>query len=281
MDRAGDWICGLVFRGVGRGGLVHSMGTHEGLRAVFPLPDCTRAWVTDTAGPRLHRIVAGLATSNYVLANGAGLPIRRLMLKRLSTAFLCGLAIAGQLSGQEVVVARERKPEASEQATRPPERAEPELGASTQTKSHARTDKSTSPAPTLEQMRLAGALAAERQMGRTLQESSTAVGSSSQTATAGNSNASGAVEPTRKETRIEQSSASHASNSRKSEKIAPVRPTMIESGKQEPDASPPGKAEARDGQTIAPQSANRPPRKQETRAKISHGDPFSLEERET
>ena len=82
------------------------------------------------------------------------------MLKRLSTAFLCGLAIAGQVSAQEVVVARERKPEASEQATRPPERAEPELGASTQTKSHARKDKSTSPAPTLEQMRLAGALAA-------------------------------------------------------------------------------------------------------------------------
>src|SRR5439155_27120948 len=100
MDRAGDWICGLVFRGVGRGGLVHSMGTHEGLRAVCSLPDCTRAWVTDTAGPRLHRIVAGLATSNYVLANGAGLLIRRLMLKRLSTAFLCGLAIAGQLSGR-------------------------------------------------------------------------------------------------------------------------------------------------------------------------------------
>ena len=222
-----------------------------------------------------------MATSNYMLANGAGLLIRRLMLKRLSTAFLCGLAIAGQLSGQEVVVARERKPEASEQATRPPQRAEPELGASTQTKSHARKDESTSPAPTLEQMRLAGALAAERQMGRTLQESSTAEGSNSQTATAGNSNASGAVEPTRKETRIEQSSASHASNSQKSEKIAPVRPTMIESGKQGPDASPPGKAEARDGQTIAPQSANRPPRKQETRAKISHGDPFSLEERET
>src|SRR2546430_4820643 len=169
MDRAGDWICGLVFRGVGRGGLVHPMGTHEGLRAVCSLPDCTRAWVTDPAGPRLHRIVAGLVTSNYVLANGAGLLIRRLMLKRVSTAFLCGLAIAGQLSGQEVVVARERKPEASEQATRPPERAEPELGASTQTKSHARTDKSTSPAPTLEQMRLAGAPAPGPTMRRTPQ----------------------------------------------------------------------------------------------------------------
>src|SRR5260370_27363575 len=111
---------------------------------------------------------------NYSLANGVGLLIRRLMLKRLSTAFICSLAIAGQVSGQEVVVARERKPEASEQATRPPQRAEPELGASTQTKSHAPKDKSTSPAPTLEQMRLAGALAAERQMGRTPQESSTA-----------------------------------------------------------------------------------------------------------
>src|SRR5438034_11344034 len=124
MDRAGDWICGLVFRGVGCGGLVHAMGTHEGLRAVCSLPDCTRAWVTDTAGPRLRRIVAGLVTCNYALANGAGLLIRRWMLKRLSTAFLCGLGTAAQLSGQEAGVARDRQPEPSEQPPRRPSRAE-------------------------------------------------------------------------------------------------------------------------------------------------------------
>src|SRR5260370_15391251 len=154
MDRAGDWICGFIFRGVGSGRLVHAMGTQEGLCAVCSLSDCTRARITDTAGSRHHRIVAGSVTCNYTLANGAGLLIRRLMLKRLSTAFLCSLAIAGQVSGQEVVVARQRKPEASEQATRPPQRAEPELRASTQTKSHAPKDKSTSPAPTLVHMRL-------------------------------------------------------------------------------------------------------------------------------
>src|SRR5260370_40902424 len=114
MDRAGDWMCGCIVRGVGSGRLVHALGTHEGLCAVCSLSDCTRVRITDTAGSRHHRIVGGSVTCNYTLANGAGLLIRRLMLKRLSTAFLCSLAIAGQVSAQDVVVAGESKPDASE-----------------------------------------------------------------------------------------------------------------------------------------------------------------------
>jgi hypothetical protein len=188
------------------------------------------------------------------------------MLKRFSTAFLCGLAVAGQMCAQEVVVARETKPDAPKQATRPSEWTEPELGTSTRTKPHVREAKSASAVPTLEQMRMAGALAAERLEGRPLQEASAAGESSSRTARAGTSNAFGAVEPMGKETRVQQTSAPRAPNSRttKSEGIAPVRPTMIESGKQEPEASPPAKAEARGGQATTPQSANRPLRKQET-----------------
>ena len=159
------------------------------------------------------------------------------MLKRLSTALLCGLAVAGQMRAQEVVVAGERKLDAPERATPPSGRMKPQV----------RENKSTPAVPTVEQMRMAGALAAERLNDRPLQETGAAAGSSSQTARAGISNASGAAEPVRKETRVEQTSAPRTPNSQtmKSGGIVPVRPTMIESGKQEADASPPAKRRLR------------------------------------
>jgi murein DD-endopeptidase MepM/ murein hydrolase activator NlpD len=63
------------------------------------------------------------------------------------------------------------------------------------------------------------------------------------------------AERQKKQTRLEQPSVSRASNSKtgKSEGVAPVRPTMIESGKQEPAASHPEETEVRGGQTGAPQ----------------------------
>ena len=107
---------------------------------------------------------------------------------------------------------------------------------------------------------MAGALAAERQknQGR-VEQASTTGGSGLSAAKTG----ALAVEQ-KKETRAEQTNASRASTSQttKSETVAPIRPTMIESGKQEPAASHPAKAEIRDGQPNVPQSANR--RDQET-----------------
>src|SRR5438132_5107735 len=115
-------------------------------------------------------------------------------------------------------------------------------------------------------MRMAGALGAERLNGRTVQEAGAAGGSSSQTPAAETRNAFGAAERMKKETRVEETDASRASNSRttKSEAVGPIRPTMIESGKQEPAASPAAKTGARGERTPAPQSANRSLRKQET-----------------
>jgi len=84
------------------------------------------------------------------------------MLKRLSTALLCGLAVAGQMRAQEVVVAGERKLDAPERATPPSGRMKPQV----------RENKSTPAVPTVEQMRMAGALAAERLNDRPLQETS-------------------------------------------------------------------------------------------------------------
>ncbi len=151
------------------------------------------------------------------------------MLRKVLTALLCGFAIAGQMRAQEVVVARETKPDTPEQGAPTSERTDTESGTSTEAKSQVRKKKSPSAALTVEQMRMAGALAAERLKGRTLQEGGAAGGSSSQTPAAETRNASGAAERVKKETRVEQTDASRASNSRttKSEAVGPIRPTMI------------------------------------------------------
>ncbi len=185
------------------------------------------------------------------------------MLRKVLTVSLCGFAIAGQMRAQEVMVARETKPNTSEQAAPAPERSDVESETSTEAKSQIRKKKSPSAALTVEHMRMAGALAAERLNSRTVQETGA---SSLQTPAVETRNVSGASERKKKETRVEQTDASRASNSRttKSEAAGPIRPTMIESGKQEPAASPAAKTGARGEQTPAPQSANRSLRKQET-----------------
>jgi len=188
------------------------------------------------------------------------------MLRKVFTVLLSGFAIAGQMRAQEVMVPRETKPNTSERAAPASERTNTESGTSTEAKSQVRKKKSSSAALTIEQMRMAGALAAERLKGRTVQEASATGGSSSQTPAAETRSGSVAPERVKKETRVEQTDASRASNSRttKSEAVGPIRPTLIESGKQEPAASPAAKTEARGDQTPAPQSANQSLRKQET-----------------
>src|SRR6266487_3490403 len=168
------------------------------------------------------------------------------MLKKGFTVLLCGFAIAGQMQAQEVVVARETKPDTPEQGAPASERTDAESGTSTEAKSQVRKKKSSSAALTVEQMRMAGALAAERLKGRTVQEASATGGSSSQTPAAETRSASIAPERVKKETRVEQTDASRASNSptRKSEAVGSIRPTLIESGKQEPAASSAAKTEA-------------------------------------
>ena len=187
------------------------------------------------------------------------------MLKNVFIALLCGLALAGQMRAQEVVVAREEKPSASEQAAPVSERTDSESATATRMDTQARKKKSASTALTVEQMRMAGALAAERQKNQARVE---------QTSTTGGSSLQGpktfggtlAAERQKKQTRSEQPSARRMPNSQtgKSEAVGPVRPTMIESGEQEPAASHREKTEVRGEQTGAPQSASRSLRKQTT-----------------
>ena len=190
------------------------------------------------------------------------------MPKRLFTALVCAFAVAGQMRAQEVVVARDAKPNASDRATTTAsERADAESVNAPSTKSQTQKKKSVSTSLTVEQMRKAGALAAEQQKNPArVVQTSTIRTSSSQLAQAEAPKAFRTVEPVKKENRVERASASRASNSRdtKSGAIGPVRPTMIESEKEEPAAPRQEKADAGGGQTSAPQSANQSSRKQET-----------------
>jgi hypothetical protein len=163
------------------------------------------------------------------------------MLKQFFTALLCGLAVAGQMRAQEVVVAREEKPSVSEQAAPVSERIDSESATANRMDTQVRKKKSASTVLTVEQMRMAGALAAERQKNQAQSEQTSETGGPSLQApkTFGGTLA---AEKQKKQTRLEQSSVPRGPNSQtsKSEAVGPVRPTMIESGKQEASRLSPG-----------------------------------------
>jgi hypothetical protein len=189
------------------------------------------------------------------------------MRTKLLTALLCGLAVAGQIRSQEVVVAREAKRTPAEQAMPTAENTNSESGTSTGARPQVHGKKSGFVPLTIEQMRMAGALAAERLKSQARVKQTGVIDSSdSQSARAPVPSASAVAKPARKETRVGQTTTAPVSTSRnpKSEVIGPVRPTMIQSGRAAPDASGPAKAEARGNQPTAPQSANQSLRKQET-----------------
>src|SRR5438876_10498906 len=92
------------------------------------------------------------------------------MRKGLFRVLLYGLVLVGQVHAQEVIVAREKKPEAPKEEAPPPSEQTPSESPTPETtKPNSRTKKST--VPTLEQMRAAGALAAERRDNRCRAES--------------------------------------------------------------------------------------------------------------
>jgi hypothetical protein len=179
---------------------------------------------------------------------------RLFMLKALFSAVLCSLVLVEQVRAQEVIVARETKPEAPRQAAPSSEQSPSESPAPARTKLKSREKISSSEVPTAEQMRMAGALAAERLENRSLPQSARTGGSGSEPAATATPTVSGTIKPVEKETRTRQTSVSPRPSSRatKPDAIGAVRPTMIESGRQEPSATPSAKAEARGEHTPAP-----------------------------
>jgi len=190
------------------------------------------------------------------------------MSREFLTALLCGFAITGQICAQEVVVAREAK---TNPAVTPVSKG---TDLESETATEVRAKKSAPHVLTVEQMRMAGVLAAEREKNQTSAEQTGSVpGTNLQAAKAG----ALAAERQKKETRPEQTNASRASTSHttKSDVAVPVRPTMLETGKQESPPAQPAKAELRGERTTPPQSANRALRKKEpiaSRANSPDGD---------
>ena len=184
------------------------------------------------------------------------------MLNGLFRVVLCSLVIAGAIHAQEVIVAREKKPETAAQPTPPPEQIQPESATATPppeqiqsesptppppppTKRKAREKKSNSTTPTLEQMRKAGALAAERLESPSPPPAATTSASDEQRSVAEAPRITATPRPAKKESRAEESRAEETRPSRHSsstgaqpETIGPIRPSMMDSGREEPSATP-------------------------------------------
>jgi hypothetical protein len=176
------------------------------------------------------------------------------MLKAFSSALLCGLVLVGQVQAQEVIVAHEKKAEAPKQAAPSSEQTPSESAAPPVTRPKSREKKSSSTTVTAEQMRMAGALAAERLENRSSPQPARTGGSDSEPTAAESLTVSETPKPVIKEPRTGQTSVPRRPSPLpvKPEAVGAIRPTMIESGRQEPSATPSAKAEARGEHTPAP-----------------------------
>ena len=165
---------------------------------------------------------------------------RRFMRRALFSVLLCSFILVGRTHAQEVIVARETKPEAPKQAAPSPEQTPSESATPERTKPKSRGKKSTSVEPTLEQMRMAGALAAERLNSPSPSQMRRSGQSESEAAPTPTPAVPETPRPAKKETRPEQTRVSRPPSSRvaKPEATSAVRPTLMESGREQPSASP-------------------------------------------
>jgi pyruvate/2-oxoglutarate dehydrogenase complex dihydrolipoamide acyltransferase (E2) component len=167
----------------------------------------------------------------------------RLMLKGFFRPLLCSLAFVGQMYAQEVVVPRETRPEAPTETTPSSESEKPPSESTTPARVKPKPREKKSVAPTLEQMRASGALAVEGRSERSVPQPTRTGSSRSETAAAASPAVSPTATPVKREAHIPQKSTPRPSAPRgtKLEPIGPVRPTMIESGREQPNATPSGR----------------------------------------
>ena len=153
---------------------------------------------------------------------------------------LCSFILAGHLYSQEVIVARETKPEAPKQAP-PPEQTPAESATPEPERAKPKSrKKSASAEPTLEEMRRAGELAAERLTNANSSQGRKSGQSDSEAASTPSPAVPETPRPVKRETRSEQTNPSHRPSSRtvKPDTTGVVRPTFMESGKAEPSPTP-------------------------------------------
>ena len=169
------------------------------------------------------------------------------MLKSSFKPLLCSVFLVGQtIHAQEVVVPHETEPETSEQAAPSSESEQTSSESATPARAKPKPREKKSAAPTLEQMRAAGALAAGGRSDRSVSQPTSTGAPHSETPAAPSPVVSQTPRPVKREAQIQQKSASRPSTPRSSklEPIGPVRPTMIESGREQPSATPPAKGQA-------------------------------------
>jgi hypothetical protein len=172
------------------------------------------------------------------------------MLKRFFPALLCSVIFIGKVHAQEVIVAREKKPaparetpEPARPAVQPSEEPPSETPASTPRKSKSRGKKSASGTLTLEEMRAAGARAAEGSNNQSVSQPTKTREPDVENAPVPNQTVAATPRPVKRETPVEQRNSSRATKPRSTtlEGIGPVRPTMMESGREPPSPSPSGR----------------------------------------
>ena len=177
----------------------------------------------------------------------------QLMLRGFLGALICSFLLIVGTRAQEVIVARETKPEVAKPPAPPPEQAPSDSPTETPKESKPREKKSHSKSLTLEEMRVAGARAAERLNSPTSASPTKPVEAESETPAREAPAMLPSATPVKRETH-EEKSTSHRSSTRtaKPDPVGAVRPTMMETGRQEPGGTPLPKWQASGEQTPAP-----------------------------
>lgn len=165
------------------------------------------------------------------------------MLRAFFIVLFCSFILVGSMPAQEVIVARETKPEAPKQASPPPEQTPTESATPAEMerpKPKSRSRRSTSAEPTLEEMRNAGAHAAERLNNPSPSQTRRSGRSDSEAAPTPNPPIPETPRPSRREARPEQPRTSRRPSSQTLKPAADgaVRPTFMESGREQPSATP-------------------------------------------
>jgi len=165
------------------------------------------------------------------------------MLKRFFRAVLYSVILIGKIHAQEVIVAREKKTELPTQTPQPAEQLTSESPTPAPHKLKSREKKSAPSKLTLEEMRAAGARAAEGPKDRSVSQSTKTREPDVESAPVPNPSVVETLKPVKRDTPVEQRNSSRPAKSRATniEGMGPIRPTMMESGREAPSPSPSGR----------------------------------------
>lgn len=162
------------------------------------------------------------------------------MLKRFFWAALCSIVLIDGVQAQEVIVAREKKSGHPKRTPEPSEQVAPESSTPAPRKSKSREKKSAPSKLTLEEMRAAGARAAGGSNESPGPQSPKTREANVESVPMTNPAVAETPRSVKRESPVEQRSSHRPSKGRGTnvEGVGPIRPTMIESGREAPSPSP-------------------------------------------